>query len=250
MINNNIKFQLYDEKNDNYQININYTNNNIIIYNKFLGKRIDISFYRIKITDCQKNINYYGIFNYNNKEIIHTENIYGDGKIYIKDFSEIKNINGLFNFNESQYVFNYPKITDNYYDITQITCSKPSLIYINYYNYNDNEKEIINLNYGKEYLIYIKDTKELIIDKYSEIYNEEFLFEMKLLLPLNSEKILKIEFNNQQKTLDIRENILRNLIILNNNKFTFHSIKEESFVQLRIGLKNNSYIFVKDEKEK
>ena len=250
MVNNNIKFQLYDETNNNYQVNIYYTNDNVKIYNKFLDKRTDISSYRIKIDNCQSNIYYYGIFNKIDKEIIYIENIYGDAKVYYKDFSDVENINSLLNFTESKYIFNYPKIIDNYYDITQIICSENSLLYIIYYPYKDDEIETINFIYGKEYLIYIKNTKQLIIDENSEIYQKEFLFEMRLLLPSNTEKKLKIEFNNQAEILDNKNNILRKSIILSNNEFTFHSLIEDSYVQLKIGLKNYSYTIFNDEKEK
>ena len=54
---------------------------------------------------------------------------------------------------------------------------------------------------------------------------------MRLLLPSNTEKKLKIEFNNQAEILDNKNNILRKSIILSNNEFTFHSLIEESYVK-------------------
>ena len=112
---------------------------------------------------------YYGVFDSKDNEILYIELVYGDAKIYSIDFSEIKSINDLYNFNIISNEFSYPKLIKSEYDITQFSCTIPSLINIHYY---DNNLEQIHLNYGDSYGFYSKnENKKIFINKESEIYN-------------------------------------------------------------------------------
>ena len=147
MIYNDINFELFNNNFD-FKVNVEYVSKNKVLFYKNSKNRKNMSYYRIKIDNCEKENYYYGVFDSKDNEILYIELVYGDAKIYSIDFSEIKSINDLYNFNIISNEFSYPKLIKSEYDITQFSCTIPSLINIHYF---DNNLEQIHLNYGDSY---------------------------------------------------------------------------------------------------
>ena len=245
LIYNDINFELFNNNFD-FKVDVEFVSKNKVLFSKNNKNRKNISYYRIKIDNCEKENYYYGIFDSKDNEILYVELVYGDAKIYSNDYSEISSINDLYNFNKIANELSYPKIIKSEYDIIQFSCTIPSLINIHYY---DNNLEQIQLNYGNSYGIYIKNgNKKIFINKESEIYNNSFSFEIKLIVSKKQVKRANVKFNGKNYQLDDNNNIIRdkNEKIIE-NEIELKAVHEDYFVIITIGLKNNSYIYISDE---
>ena len=247
MIFNEIIYEL-SNNNDDYKVNIEYIPKDKIIYYKNSENRKTISNYRIKINECQKDYYYYGVFNKTIDEIIYVEVAYGDSKIYSIENSKFSSINELYNFNNIDNELSYPKLINSEYDILQFTCTQPSLINIYYYDYQIEE---ITLNYGDSYGIYIKKgIKKIKIRNNSEIYNNSFPFEIKLIYSNKKSKNARIKFNKNTYQLENKNNLIRNINekILD-NEIELESYNEDALVLIKIGLNESLYTYIKEEKK-
>jgi len=244
---NNMIFQIYNDKED-YKVNIEYISKDKIIYYRSNENRNKISNYRIKINDCQKENYYYGAFNKKNDEIIYVEVVYGDSKIYSIESSKISSINDLYNFNKIDNELSYPKLIKNEYDILQFVCTQPSLINIYYYDYQI--KEII-LNYGDSYGIYIKNgIKKIKIRKDSEIYNNSFSFEIKLIYSNKKTKNARIRFNNKNYNLENKNDLIRDINEkISDEEIELESYNEDTLILIKIGLNKTLSTYIKEEKK-
>ena len=247
MVYNDIIFELFNN-NEDYKVNIEYIPKDKILYYKNSENRNKISNYRIKINECHKENYYYSAFNKKNDEIIYVEVVYGDSKVYSIENTKFSSINDLYNFNKIDNELSYPKIITSEYDIIQFVCTQPSLINIYYYNYQIEE---IILNYGDSYGIYIKNgIKRIKIKKESEIYNNSFSFEIKLIYSNKKSKNARIKFNKKIYQLENKNNIIRDTNEkLIEEEIELESYNENTFILLKIGLKDKLYTYIKEEKK-
>ena len=245
MIYNDINIELFNNNYD-FKVDVEYVSKNKVVFNKNNKNRKNISYYRIKIDNCEKENYYYGIFDSKDNEILYVELVYGDAKIYSNDYSEISSINDLYNFNKIANELSYPKIIKSEYDIIQFSCTIPSLINIHYY---DNNLEQIQLNYGNSYGIYIKNgNKKIFINKESEIYNNSFSFEIKLIVSKKQVKRANVKFNGKNYQLDDNNNIIRdkNEKIIE-NEIELKTVNYDYIIIITIGLNDESYTFISNE---
>ena len=250
IINKDVSFLINDNTiNNSYQVNITYSKNNQIIYHQFNKSRNELLSYRIQIDDCSKEYYYFNYLNeLNYVPIIYFDILYGESEIYFKDFNEISSSEDLFNFNNNESLYTYPKPFVSEYDISQIFCKKPSLINVFYLNnnINYNDEEII-LKYGDEYNIYFKTNEKKIIqiNNNSEIYSNEFFIEFKLISSLD--KQMTITFNGENKYLNKDDTITRfHLKNITNTTIELESLKDDALLIIQIGLNKTLYDLFSD----
>ena len=244
MVKRGIIFQSFNNMVD-YILKIIYIPNNKIIH-VLNRKEINNFSYRILINDCSKENYYFGNFN-KKKTYLYIEILYGDPKIKMKNINNFTNLKDFFDFEKNE-IYEKPIINTKEINFFKFECTKTSLLYIKYYPYNEFIQRNILIKYGNEFGWLLKNDfyLDFNIEKKSEIFQNEFNYEIKL-LTFSNEYTVNFDFNNRSKSINEKsKKILRdkcNKITLNNLKLLTKNY--ESFFIFKIGLNRSTYNIVK-----
>ena len=243
------------------------TNNNTVV-SSFKDERVSTN-YKILIPKCEMhNFILFGVYKKERNNFLYINTLYGDIKArYISSYENAMNFTQLIPTEENSIVLSddsHHVLTSNF-DIINVTCSSPSLAFINILDYkslgNDTLKEgsieFYTVNEGEERIISVSAEKgvQYEINVFS---NESDVFELKATIDdkeitINKEDyIIRGSFESEGGTHKIILNSKNNRVLLNIKigtkelSNTYHILEEKK----EVPIKDNSNILFIYDKEK